>query len=82
MIDPETGDRYLNNDEGRALLETLSERTVLGLITTYNKMARDVEEAAEGNSEPRAASNGSSTDSLSPSAEPSTSSRRPSAKPN
>lgn len=80
VIDPATGERYLNNDEGRALLESLSERTIINLIGAFNKLARDSDESAEGNSGPRVAKSGSSTASRSPSAEPSTSSNGASAR--
>ena len=76
----EDGNRALANDEGIALIETLSGVTVNRLMERYSEMNKVA--TLEGNSGPRTDGEDLSSDSPSPSAEPSMSSKRPSARPN
>jgi hypothetical protein len=62
-------ERPLANPEGEALIESLSELSVRKLMEAFGKITQTDLESGVKNSEPRAAANGSSTDSPSPSAE-------------
>ena len=66
-------ERPLANKQGVELIESLSELTVRRLMAAYGRIS--LVSDVEGNSEPRADGASSSTDSPSPSAEPSPSSK-------
>jgi hypothetical protein len=71
-------ERPLANKDGIELIEGLSELTVRKLMMAFARVSTG--EDAEKNSGPTVVENGSSTDSLSPSAEPSANSKKASAR--